>query len=79
METETRKGPTTEKISAIYRRIKKSHESGVKQRDEFQNNNNRQQAIMMAGKVKAYAEIMCLIHGKYPEHLEAGLWETGVK
>lgn len=74
-EIEIHKGVTTEKISAIFRNILKRSNNCRKARDMAK---DPMKALMLAGKTKAYVEVLCLIHDRYPHHLEAGLW-TGRK
>ncbi len=67
---------TTEKISALYRRLEHSLTTARHARDSV---SSLMQRAMLAGKVKAYTEALCLIHDKYPEHLEPGLWKGSLK
>jgi len=71
------KGVTSEKISAIFRRIERQRDSAAKARNNEKSKTPKY--FMLAGKVRAHTQDLCLIHDMYPQNLEPGLWKGSSK
>jgi hypothetical protein len=62
----------TEKFSAIYRWVDHQLKSCKGARDAAKDPVKK---AMLGGKCKAYVDILCIMHDRYPHNLEPGLWK----